>query len=399
MPKYSYSAYNQTGIKQQGTLEASSLEEARARLTERNLLVAELALFSEVKALALGGSAKLSLKEVEFFTAELALLLKSGLKIDKGLTILRDNVAHAGLNQFIQKVLAKVKQGTALSEALTEDPAFDELYIGLVKIGEETGDLNGVFKKLAEEIKYQVELQNKIKQALVYPGVILTVCILALVFIFNFVIPNLSGMFSAGQQLPAYTVLLLNISGFMQQYQLWLAIFLLLAFGVAWQNRHAPRVQGMLSRGRERLPLVSKANLMVERIRFNSSLATMLSSGVVLDKALKLSLQTLRTASLQVEVKAASEQVKRGQGLAKSLSETRLYPPYFAALLAIGEESGELAVVFQEIADRTRQDFYSWVTRFTNLLEPLLILFMGVVVGSIVVVMMLSITAVTDVAI
>jgi len=398
MARYKYIAYNNSGVRQESFVHADSEAQARKEIENDGLLLVEIEAADQTGGIqiALPGSGQLNHKDVEFFTAEMALLLRSGMKVDKGLAILRHNVEKPALRELIDSVLKDIKQGVPLSDSLAEFKAFDTLYVGLVRIAEETGELAATFERLAAELKYQLDLNNKIKQALVYPGVILTVCILALVFIFNFVVPNLTSLFSEADNLPLYTVALINVSEFMQKYQLYVALVLVGGGYLLWASREKPWAQRIFAFVRERAPIVSSANLLVERIRFNAALATMLSAGVAIDRALKLALGTLRTESLQHEVEVAIENIRRGEGLSRSLSETRIYPPYFAALLSIGEESGELERVFNEIADRSRSEFYGWVTRFTNLLEPILILAMGAIVGSVVVIMMLSITAVTD---
>jgi general secretion pathway protein F len=306
-------------------------------------------------------------------------------------------VEKPALQNLLDSVYQDVKQGLTLSSSLAKFSVFDALYIGLLRIAEETGELATTFERLAFELKYQLELANKVKQALIYPSVILAVCVLALVFIFNFVVPNLTSLFSAQDDLPLYTVALLNVSQFMQDFQLYLLVLLLGAGFLLYQQRNSAWVERLVDTMRDRLPVVSSANLLVERIRFNAALATMLSSGVAIDRALKLAQGTLRSKSLRHEVGVACESVQRGEGLAQSMSETRIYPPYYASLLSIGEESGKLERVFTEIADRSRTDFYNWVTRFTTLLEPILILVMGTIVGTVVVIMMLSISAITSV--
>ncbi|RUO56272.1 type II secretion system F family protein [Pseudidiomarina homiensis] len=396
MAQFKYTAYNASGVQQQGTVEAVDEAAAKAKLSAQQLLVSSLKPQQKDIGAALFGDRQLNLKDVEFFTSELALLLKSGLKVDKGLEILLQNVEKPALRQFLRDVLQKLKQGEKLSSSLQPYAVFSSLYVGLVQIAEETGELAATFERLSDELKYQLDLSDKIKQALVYPAVILTVCIAAIVFIFNFVVPNLTTLFQDQQGLPGYTVALLAVSDFFIQYQLWLVAAIAGGGLVLWRWRTHPTVAQFRSWLRERMPVVSGANLLVERIRFNAALNVMLSSGVAIDRSIKLAQKTLRTVSLQQEVARAAEQINRGNSLAESLSETRLYPQYYAALLKIGEESGELARVFGEIADRSRRTFYNWVTRFTSLLEPALILFMGAVVGSVVVIMMLSISAVTD---
>ncbi|CAM5217425.1 type II secretion system F family protein [Alishewanella longhuensis] len=301
MQRYKFTAYNSSGVKQQGVLEAASEAEARKRLLDDNLLVAELTEQQNNQQAALFASNQLSLQDIEFFTSELALLLRSGLKIDKGLAILKHNVQKPALHTLLSNTLNKLKQGSSLSDALSGEPAFSSLYLGLVKIAEETGDLAGVFARLSAELKYQLELNSKIKQALVYPSVILAVCLLALAFIFNFVIPNLSGMFREGQELPGYTQALLSLSQFMQQYQWFLLFGIIGTAYFMWQQRQSAFMQQFFASVREKMPVVKNANLLTERIRFNSALATMLASGVAIDRALKFATQTLQTQSLRFE--------------------------------------------------------------------------------------------------
>ncbi|RUO74564.1 type II secretion system F family protein [Pseudidiomarina sediminum] len=396
MAWFTYVAYNPSGVEQKGRIDAVDLETARARLEKQQLLIADLKEASTGLNANVFGDAGLNLSDVEFFTAELSLLLTSGLRVDKGLEILLHNVEKPALRELLKDVLQELKQGHKLSDSLAKFPVFSSLYIGLVQIAEETGELESTFQRLAEELHYQMELREKIKQALVYPAVILTVCIAAIVFIFNFVVPNLTTLFQDQENLPGYTVALLAVSDFFTDYQLWLGLGIVVGAIALWKYRDQPAIQRLGSWCREHLPVVAGANLLVERIRFNAALHIMLNSGVAIDRSMKLASKTLRTTSLQAEVARAAERMNRGESLAECLGESRLYPPYFAALLSIGEESGELARVFGEIADRSRRTFYSWVTRFTSLLEPALILFMGAVVGSVVVVMMLSISAVTD---
>lgn len=396
MALFTYVAYNTSGVEQKGRIDAVDMTTAKARLESQQLLVADIKEASTGLNANVFGERGLNISDVEFFTAEISLLLTSGLRVDKGLEILLHNVEKPALRDMLQNVLQQLKQGHKLSESLAAFPVFSSLYVGLVQIAEETGELAATFQRLADELHYQMELREKIKQALVYPAVILTVCIAAIVFIFNFVVPNLTTLFQDQENLPGYTIALLAVSDFFLNYQLWLALGLILGGFALWHYRDQPWVQALGTWCRERLPVVSGANLLVERIRFNAALHVMLSAGVAIDRSMKLAAKTLRTESLRAEVRRAAERVNRGESLAECLSESRLYPPYFAALLSIGEESGELARVFGEIADRSRRTFYSWVTRFTSLLEPALILFMGAVVGTIVVIMMLSISAVTD---
>ena len=157
----------------------------------------------------------------------------------------------------------------------------------------------------------------------------------------------------------------------------------------------------MISRLKDEIMLewrvLRQATAMVERIRFSSGLAMMLGAGLPVDKALTLAAENIRHGMLRREVSVAVERVKRGEQISTAMRQTRIFPDYFASIIEIGEESGELAKVFSEIAERSRNEFSSWALRLTSLLEPALILVMGLIVGGVVVVMMLSITSVADV--
>lgn len=398
MADFKYVAFNDSGVKQRAKISAATIEEAEALLTKQQLTVISIepsdnGLLSKEFELA-GG---INLKDVEFFTSELAVLLKSGLKIDRGLSILQKNTKKASLKAMISDIAADIRKGLPLSDSLQNFDCFDRLYLGLVRIAEETGDLPQTFDKLSRELKHQVSLKSRIQQALVYPSVILLVCLGALLFIFNFVVPNLTSLFAGAENLPVYTAALIGLSDWMAVYQFYVLGALVLVPVILWRSRANPRVAAFLQSVKESTPVLKSANLLVEQIRFNSALYTMMGAGVKVDRAIKLAIETLKTESLKNELYAAQERIRRGEQLAESLAATRLYPPYFASLLSIGEESGDLVSVFDEIAERSRLRFDAWVTQFTNLLEPILIMVMGAIVGSVVVVMMLSITAVTDI--
>jgi type II secretory pathway component PulF len=207
----------------------------------------------------------------------------------------------------------------------------------------------------------------------------------------------LQSLFADATELPWYTSLLLESSAFMRQWQ-WLVFAALVATAAAlWRSRRNPSVVDFKDRMLLDTPGLRDATTMVERIRFSSGLGMMLESGLPVDRALTLATGNVRHGTLRREVAAAVEKVKRGEQISKVLRETRLFPDYYASLLEVGEESGELARVFTEIARRSRDGFSSWALRLTTLLEPLLILIMGLIVGGVVVVMMLSITSVSNV--
>jgi len=401
MAHYRYRGFDAAGGRVAGETEADSLELARAGLTRRGILLAELAPRSEGRdwRATLGiSSDRVGLDELEFMTAEMSLLLDSGVRIDRALGILQRAGKGGATGRLVSALAFELKKGRQLSEALAGHPqVFDALYVNLVALGEASGRLAEVFRGLAVDLRFRRELRQKILQAAAYPLVVLAVCVLALLFIFNFVVPNLATLFADAKELPWYTSALLGASAFMKQYQWALAIGLAVLGALLWQARKRPSVVEFRERVAIGSPFLSEATTTVERIRFTSGLGMMLESGLPVDRALQLATGNIRHGQLRREITIAVEKVRRGEQLSGVLRQTRLFPDFYASLLEVGEESGELGKVFNEIARRSRDAFSNWTMRVTTLLEPALILLMGLIVGGVVVIMMLSITSVADI--
>lgn len=403
MAVFTYKAYDTSGAVVSGELEASTLTQAKAQLVTDKLRPVQLA---EKKIVAkgikfnLGNNKPVSLDDIEFVTAELSLLLQSGVKIDKALAVLARAKSGGSLADLLKKLSDDVRKGQSLSDAMAKHPAaFDSLYINLVTIGESSGNLVAVFEGLAQDLKYRKELKSKITQAMAYPTVIMLVCILSVLFIFNFVVPKLTVMFVDAVELPIYTEILLGLSDWIQNYQFYFFGFVVaIGFLFRWsmqQGHFAHRFDDMLLQ----LPFLSNAVCLVERIRFSSSMALMLNSGVKLDQALVLSSGSVKNTVIARNLSAVKDKVRKGDAITSALKQSALFPELFMSLLEVGEESGKMAPVFTEIADRSRNEFSKWTDKMTSLIEPLMILFMGGIVGSVVVIMMMSIVSVNDIGI
>ncbi|WP_404401720.1 type II secretion system F family protein [Idiomarina seosinensis] len=396
MARFQFKGFDESGGKRSGDVEAEDIQLAVTQLEKDGLLVTSI---KPRKSAGFGFSNGPTLADIEYFTSELSVLLESGLRVDKGLGILLKHMDNERLKPVIKQITARLKSGVQLSEALAEHPnVFDELYTSLVRVGEESGDLGGVFKRLANELKERKELRAVIQQALVYPAVILVVCIVSVLFVFNFVVPNLTNLFSDMQTLPWYTSALLGVSDWVQQYQIYVGLALAIIIVAATRYKHHATIKRISQYLRERLPLVKTLSLLSERARFSSALAVMLESGVAVDRAIGLAKNTISQQTLWQQVNSASEKLKRGESISGTLGSTALFSGYYRSLIVVGEESGEISRVFAEIADRSRGELNAWVKRLTTLLEPLLILTMGAIVGTVVVVMMLSINSITDVS-
>jgi general secretion pathway protein F len=399
MPRFRYRGFDAAGGRVQGTVDAPQLELARTDLQGRGVLLSDLAPAEQGDWRATLGlvSDRVALTDLEFLTAELSLLLDSGVRIDRAVDILRRASTRTGPSRLLGAIAADLKQGRQFSEAAAAHPdVFDRLYVNLLALGEAGGRLPEVFRGLSEDLKFRRELRQRIVQAAVYPLVVLGVCVLALAFIFNFVVPNLTALFADARELPWYTEALIDTSAFVRQWQLPLLVATVAAAAVIWRSRKAPWVLELADRLLIGVPGLAGATATVERIRFAGGLGLMLEAGLPVDRALVLATGNVRHGVLRREVGIAVDKVRRGERLSLVLAQTRLFPDFYASLVEVGEESGQLARVFVEIARRSRDAFSAWAQRLTTLLEPLLILLMGLIVGAVVVVMMLSITSVND---
>lgn len=399
MPIFKYHAYDQHGGKLQGEFEADSKQAAIKQLTDQQLLVSDIQEKLVVEGLSLGlVSKKVSLQQLEYLTSELSLLLKNGVKIDKGIAIIQQNNRGGAIGPLLDFLLTSIRRGDLLSEAMSQkSDVFSPLYISLVKLGEATGNLSLVFQQLSQDLSFQRELNAKILQALTYPAIIFSVCVLCIAFVFNYIVPQMSGLFAGIEELPDYTLVLLATSDWFVKYQ-WFIVagICLTVFSVIKYHSH-PIFKVRLSRLSLKLPFVNSMVMLAEQIRFNSALTMMTEAGVAIDKAISLSIQSLKNNELQQEMRVAEQKIRSGSKLSVALTVSHLYPQFSLSLLEVGEESGDLTPVFSELSKRAKHQFENAMTRFTSVLEPLLILFMGGVVGSVVVTMLLSIVAVNDV--
>lgn len=391
---FRYKAYDRSGKNEVGEINAVNKAEAERLLIQKNLLVINI---SPIKLNS--HSNKVSLSDIEQSTEQLAILLNNGLKIDKALEVLARTNSKSGIGRVWNSILDEIKKGKSLSESIeTQVDIFSSLYCEMVKIGESTGNLPIVFTRLSENLRFQIGLRSKVLQAISYPFFILLVCVSAIWAIFNFVVPSMSTMFESMEEVPSYTQLLLDVSDGVQQYQLHavVVVFLLIFTGIYLFNQAKTRNKFIAFM--VKLPLIKGVTNKADRIRFATALQLTLESGVNLSSALKLAGETVIDVELKQKLSTIASQVSSGGQLSTGLQNANLFDDVALSLVAVGEESGTLANSFREIASRARQNFESWLMRFTALLEPLLILIMGGVVGSVVIVMLLSIVSINDVS-
>ena len=399
MPRFLYNAYDSSGGKLQGEIEAQDVNTAKHQIAEQTLMLVEIKEVGVgIAGVDIFQSSKVTSQEVEYLTAELSLLLNAGVTIDRALGIIRRNSTSMAQAKLVAELHDAVRRGESLSDALGEQQAvFNPLYLNLVSLGEASGTLPTIFSRLAEDMKFQSELKRKVIQALIYPGVIFSVCVLCILFVFNYIVPQMQSLFDGLPELPFYTAVLLGVSNWVVSYQ-WLVFSLIIAaLAAIYMAMKNPSRAAVIDSFIAQMPGFSGMIIRVERIRFNTAITLMLESGILIDRCLEMAVGSVKNRQLKQGLTSAKDRVKKGATLSSALRNSPVYDDFCMSLIEVGEESGELALVFGEISTRSRREFESAVDRMTSLLEPMLILVMGGIVGSVVVTMLLSIVSVNDV--
>ena len=395
MRKYRYKALTNNGEKLTDYLFSDNETTARDTLKKQALTV--ISITPENEAGFIRTRNKATTAEIEQSTNQLATLLENGLRINDALEVLIDTSPSQALAEVWRGVHQRVQAGSSLHSALSEYPElFDLLYLEMTNIAENTGTLPQVFRSLADNLSFQRDLKSKTIQAMVYPMIILFVCVSAIFAIFNFVIPNMESVFASAQNLPSYTQWLLDTANFVNQNN-FLILFIILGVVLSilslWsQEKTRHLVLDIMSK----LPLLGILFNKAEQIRFCSAMSLTLQSGLNLSDSLHLSIKTLNSEKHQQQLEQARAKIDTGAPLVESLAASHFLDRMALSLVKVGEQSGTLDRSFTEVTKRAKSEFETWMMKMTTLLEPLLIMAMGAVVGGVVVIMLLSIVSVND---
>ena len=357
----------------------------------------------EKKALALklptfGGNRR---RDVLFFTQELSTLLNSGVPLDRALGITIELTTHAQFRTIVSEILRSVKGGKSLADALALHPAyFSDLFINMVRAGEASGSLGGVFERLADFERSRDELRGYIISSMIYPALLACVGAGSIFVLLDFVVPRFASIFNDGHmQIPTPTKIMLEASKVVQDWT-WLVALILIGGFIAFRfYKNTPAGRTWWDTTRLRIPLLGDALRKAETSRFARAMSTLVGNSVPLVQSLHISAGILYNSKMANALKDVAQGVKRGEGLSQPLARTKMFPVLASHLLTVGEETGKLDVMFTRIADIYEEETRSSIKRFTSIFEPLVILIMGLIVGALVLSMLIAITSINDVAI
>ncbi len=330
---------------------------------------------------------KVSTKSLVLFTRQLATLIAAGLPLVKALRTLHDQLEPGALKGIIKSIADEVESGSNFSEALAHFPrVFPDFYVNMIKAGELGGMLEDILKRLSEFLDKSQRLRDRVKSALMYPMFVMIVAVLILIMLMVFVIPTFTNMFSEmGGSLPLPTKILIAISDITRR--IWFLIPLIPVALIAGYRAFIknPDRRLIVDKLKLRIPVVGNLIQQISVARFARTLGTLLTSGVPILAALETVRDTIGNEFIARAVIKVRDSIKEGESVAGPMEASKAFPPLVTKMVSIGEETGDLSKMLMQIADNFEDEVDVAVSGLTSLLEPLLIVFMGLVVGFIVV--------------
>lgn len=401
MPQFHYKASTSTGEVSEGDVEARDEPAVLARLQDLGLIPIRIAPARPVEERSTGGlfsRQRIGQNQVGALTAELATLLRAGLPLDRALEILIGLADNPRMQALMTRVRDDVRGGAALSRALEAHPmAFSRFYVGMIRAGEAGGALGTVLARISEFMERSKELKETVTSALIYPIILVLASVTSVLLLLVFVVPQFSQMFEqSGKALPLATQIVIATGDWLRKYWWTLPLAILLVWRYfAWQMGSAAgkaRWDGRLLR----LPLVGDLLTKIEVARFARTLGTLLTNGIPLLAALDVVKDTVGNSVIAAGLSAAREQLQAGQGLSKPLMAQEIFPPLAVHMVGVGEETGRLDEMLTRIADVYDREVALAVKRMLALLEPVMILGLGLIIGGIIISILLAILKVNS---
>ena len=393
MPVFEYTARNLKGDLVKDQVDLPSKDDVVAHLRKNRLVVVQIR--EAPKSISLGGMFKQGVKtrDVVIFTRQFATMINSGLPLVQALDILAQQTENKTLAEVTRAVVYDVESGQTLADALRKHPkAFTDLYVNMVAAGEAGGILDTILQRLAEFLEKNDAIVRKVKGAMVYPVVIMSVAVIAVAVLLIFVIPTFQNMFaSVNLDLPLPTRIVIGMSNILKGY--WWLIGALIGFGVFGINRYYKTAAGRLQIDALLLKMPVLGDLLRKSAvsRFTRTLGTLISSGVSILDGLEITARTAGNMVIHNAVMESRASIAGGETISAPLSKSKVFPPMVISMIAVGEQTGGLDEMLSKIADFYDEEVDAAVSTLLSLMEPIMIVVLGVIVGGMVVAMYLPI--------
>jgi len=397
MAAFEYQALDRDGRSVKGVLEGDAERQVRVALREKGLTPLQV---TPIRSSAGSASQRrfslrrgISGSDLAIITRQFSTLVRAGLTIEECLNALIEQTESAQVRAVLAGVRGRVLEGQSLATGLGNFPdAFPDIYRNMVDAGEQSGRLDDVLERLADYTENRQALQRKVLLAFIYPTILTVVALSVVGFLMVYVVPQVTRVFeNTGQTLPLVTRILIGMSDFVRAVGIWWLIGAVAAIVAARLALKQPDLRRRWHRFQLRMPVVGRMLRGVNAARLTSTLGILTASGIPLLGAMQSAVQVVTNIPMRNAVEAALRQVREGVGLARALGKSKLFPPLVIHLIASGEASGQLAMMLMRAAETQQRELESWVAGMIAILEPLLILTMGLIVLFIVLAILLPI--------
>lgn len=397
--KYDYSARNTAGKLVKGRLDATSETSAASRLLTMGLSPVSIAVASPGTGLQREisipgfGNKRVKLKELAVMSRQMATMISAGLSLLRTLNILAEQTESKPLARILGTVRDEVETGVSISDAMARHgETFPPLMISMIRAGEAGGFLDGALESIATNFEKEAKLKGKIKSALTYPVIVLVMSLISVAAMLIFIVPVFQKMFATlGGKLPLPTMMLVYLSKSM----VWigpLIVAIAIAFSIWWpRNKNTLRVRKRLDPLKLKLPVFGLLLKKIAVARFSRNFSDMIGAGVPILRALNIVGETSGNWVIETALKNVAEAVRQGQSVAGPLAEQPVFPPMVTQMIAVGEDAGSLEIMLDKIADFYDQEVEAATEQLTAMIEPLMVAFLGIVIGSMVVALYLPI--------
>ncbi len=384
MPIFKYSARTKEGQKKEGEVEAATRGQVVKELQEKDLVVIKvdekIELFESLKQINIGG---VPLDEKVVFMRQLATMVSAGLPLTQGLQILANQTQNPKFKEVVEQVLQDIEGGTSLAESFRKhEGIFDDITLNLIKAGESSGKLEEILLRIADELESDRDFKAKLKGAMIYPAVIGVIIVAVLVVVIVFMIPAVEDVFAEfGGDLPKITQILVGLSNFARRF--WWIVLILIAMLVIGVRYYLSTYQGksVWDHVKLKVPIFGPMSQKIELATFSSTMHLLISSGLNLLDALDLTADSLSNLHFRNAVKNASAEVKKGTSLAVPISKEEIFPLIVSNMIGVGEETGKLDEVLGKLSGYYQDEIDRLSENLASLMEPVMLVVMGSVIG------------------
>ena len=391
MPTFTYKARGASGDVESGQIEAQDQRSATEKLREKKLIILEI---DEAKTGGIGEflaglnplKPKAKASDLVIFSRQLSTLVSAGVPIVQGLTILVEQIENPFFKDVVDMVREDIESGLAIAEALEKHPkVFNELFVNMIKAGELGGILDIILQRMADYLESAAKLKSKVKGAMIYPAVISCIAVTVTLFLLIFVIPTFATIFQDfGQDLPLPTQALISLSEILKKYFLHMAGVLVVGIVSVLQYYKTDNGSRKIDAILLKLPLFGILLKKVAIAKFTGTFGTLVKSGVPILEALDTVAHTSGNRVIEAAVMSARDSIREGEKISDPLERSQVFPPMVMQMISIGEETGNLDIMLNKIADFYDSEVDSAIEGLTSMIEPLIMVVMGLVIGVIV---------------